>query len=273
MDIIINADIDSIPECTSRILTQGNFYHNILSCLGYPKQNPPVADLLRRYHQLDGDWMIASPVHWEATHNDAMIIASGHQLEYDETESRCWFEAFKEFITPLNMRLHYHDAYTWLLQAEQQPLINAKPVHALHHQSMMPELQQLDTTFFWQRFFTENQMFFSAHALNKTRTGLYPINGVWIWGAGTLGAKVPTPLISENRELLELATFLSINVSDSYGLLKDIKKSVVLCNDLNQNDYSALQKKLQKYSVCWYWNNEACQSKPKSWISRLMGKM
>ncbi len=217
MDIVINAEIASIPENNTAIPTQGNFYHNILSCLGYPNDSPPVADLLRRYHHLEGEWVIASPIHWQATHNDAMIIASGSQLELSEQESKRWFEAFKEFIASENMHLHYHDAYTWLFQYEDKPQITAKPVHVLQHQSMMPELEMLDKTLFWQRFITESQMFFSGNALNKARIGLYPINGVWLWGGGALGDKIQTQLICHDPDLIELANVLSTNVVTTHA--------------------------------------------------------
>lgn len=274
MDIIINTDLDVAPENTNIIPTHGNFYHNLLSCLGYSNESPPVADLLRRYHHLEGEWMVASPIHWQATHNDAMIIASGNSLELSDEESRRWFGAFEEFIAPENMSLYYHDAHTWLLQTKSsKPEITAKPVHTLYHQSMMPELKLLDKTFFWQRFFTENQMFFSAHPLNNERTGLYPINGVWIWGRGTLDVNVSTPLACQDKELLELANVLSTNVSDNQDSNQAPKNAMFLYKTLDQNARHSLQKQLQKNTVRWYWNNQAYQSKPKSWISRLMEKI
>lgn len=273
MDIVINADIVSPPENSTVIPTQGNFYHNILSCLGYPNNAPPVADLLRKYHHLEGEWLVASPIHWQATHNDAMIIASGSQLELSEQDSQCWFEAFKEFVAPENVRLHYHDAQMWLIQSDDKPQITAKPAYFLQHQSMMPELEALDKTLFWQRFITENQMFFSSHSLNKSRTGLYPINGVWLWGGGKLAPKMQTQMISNDHDLLELASLLSTNVNETHALSGAEKNSLVLCADLNQHTHHALQEQLQKNTVSWYWNNLAYQSKPKSWISRLMERI
>lgn len=273
MDIVINAEIASIPENNTEILTQGNFYHNLLSCLGYPNDAPPVADLLRKYHHLEGAWLIVSPIHWQATHNDAMIIASGNQLELSEQDSQLWFEAFKEFVSSENMRVYYHDAQTWLLQYDDKPLLTAKPVHLLHHKSMMPELQNLDKTLFWQRFITESQMFFSAHALNTTRRDLYPINGVWLWGNGELGSKIQRPLICEDRDLLVLADIVSTKVGDTHALPQATKNSVLLYAELNQNARLVLQKQLQKNTIHWYWNNLAYQSKPKSWISRLMKRV
>jgi len=273
MDIVINAEIALIPENNTEIPTQGNFYHNLLSCLGYPNDAPPVADLLCKYHDLEGEWLVVSPIHWQATHNDAMIIASGTQLGLSEQDSQLWFKAFKAFVASENMRVHYHDAQTWLLQYEDKPLLTAKPVHLLHHKSMMPELEVLDNTLFWQRFFTESQMFFSAHVLNKNRTDLYPINGVWLWGNGKLEAKTQTQLICADSDLLKLADILSTKVGDAYSLPQATKNSILLYANLNQNTRLVLQKQLQKNTIRWYWNNLAYQSKPKSWISRFMERV
>ena len=184
MDIVINADIDEVPEGHFPILNQGNFYHNILTCLGYSYEKPPVADLLRRYHGLEGQWLIASPIHWQATHNDAMIVASGSELQLSDQVSRLWFAAFKEFVTADHFNVHYHDAHTWLIQCDGKPLLDSKPVHTLHHKSLMPELRKLDETLYWQRLITEGQMFFSEHPLNKDRLASYSINGLWFWGGG-----------------------------------------------------------------------------------------
>ena len=194
MDIIINSTTSRVGETVPK-----NYYHNILNCLGYPPNHPPVADLLRRYHKLEGQWLVASPIYWQATHNDAMIMACDDALDLLDDESRRWFVALSKFLVHDKVKLHYHDAYTWLIQFKESPPINTIPVHMLLQQSMMQQLQTLDSTLFWSRFITENQMFFSEHALNKARAGRYPINGVWIWGGGDLKARVTRTMVCGDR--------------------------------------------------------------------------
>ncbi len=132
-------------------------------------------------HRLDGDWLVISPIYWQATHNDAMIMAYGEALDLPDDESRRWFAALADFLKDDNVTLHYQDAHTWLIQFAQCPPIHSKPVHMLLQQPLMQHLKTLDPTLFWSRFITENQMFFSEHPLNKARIGRYPINGVWVW--------------------------------------------------------------------------------------------
>lgn len=257
MDVVINAELSEVPEGKVSNDTQGNFYHTILSCLGYPKDVPPVADLLRSYHGLEGEWLIASPIHWQATHNDAMIVACGNELHLSEEESYSLFEAFKAFVATDHINVHYHDAHTWLIQCEGKPPINAKPVHTIQHHSLMSELKTLDDSHFWQGFITENQMFFSANALNKERSS-YPINGLWLWGAGKLGARSDRPLIYADENLERLAKLLSTNVSAYEPSIVYAKNSIFLFN-------SAPPQEFEKKTAHWHWNNTAYYSKPKRW--------
>ena len=267
MDVVINAQLREVREDNAAVIPPGNFYHIILSCLGYPNEAPPVADLLRRYHGLEGKWLIASPIHWQATHNDAMIIASGDALDLTEEESYQLFEDFKAFVAADNIALHYHDAHTWLIQCVDKPPINAKPPHTILHHSLMSELKMLDDTHFWQSFITENQMFFSSHPLNKERCS-YPINGLWFWGEGELGAPTDRPFIYAEESLRRLATLLSTNVSMYEPSIKYVKNNMLLFEGLQQNELAILQTQLQKNTVHWHWNNIAYYSKRKRWWTR-----
>ena len=266
MDVIVNGCAVGARGARP---SDGNFYTNILTCLGYPPQNPPVADLLRRYHKLEGPWLIASPIHWQATHNDAMIMACDDALALTDDESRGWFAALVEFLKHDPVTLHYHDAYTWLIQFSECPPIGAKPVHGLIQQSMMQHLQALDPTLFWSRFLTENQMFFSEHPLNKEREGRYPVNGVWIWGGGELKERGSRRLICGDEVTRELAGLLSSHV-DRYHLGQKISKdAIMLCSDFDE----LLACQFEKKTVHWYWNDVAYVTKAKGWFARLMGNL
>lgn len=135
-----------------------------------------------KLHQLEGQWQVVSPIHWQATHNDAMIIACGDMLQLSEAQSRQWFDVFAQFLNDGQTTLYYHDAYTWLIQKKAAPPLHAKPASLLLQQSLTPHLKALDSTGFWQRLITEVQMLFSQHALNAQQLEGFPINGIWIWG-------------------------------------------------------------------------------------------
>jgi len=126
-------------------------------------------------------WLVATPVHWIATHNDAMITACNSSLKLSEEDSRRFFTAIAADAACSGVVMRYHDPYSWFIRAPGHPPINAKSAESLLHQSLMPTLQLLDTTFFWQRYLTECQMFLSTHSLNKERILVPTINGIWIW--------------------------------------------------------------------------------------------
>lgn len=271
MDVVINDTIDIPPQDSEPLSHRGFFYNNLLLCLGYDDSSLPVGDLLRRYHHLnEGAWLVVSPIHWEASHNDAMIASCGLDLQLSEEESQQWFTAFKEFVAAEDMSLHYHNAYTWLLQYDKKPPITAKPVYTLLHQSMMSALKTLDKTLFWQRFITECQMFFSAHPLNKERQFL-SINGVWFWGDGALRERTARSVICYDEKMIKIGNLLSTHVSAHSAPLAN--NSLLMLDKLGEQEHDALLSQLQNYNVCWYWNNLSYSTKPKKWWSRLMEKM
>lgn len=153
-----------------------------LTKMGYHQDSLPAGDVLRRLHHLEGKWFVVSPIHWQATHNDAMIVACGEDLNLSEAHSRQWFTVLADFLKDDEITLYYHDATTWLIQKKTAPSLNAKPAFLLLQQSLMPHLKALDATGFWSRLITEVQMLFSQYPVK----GEYPVNGIWIWGDGSL---------------------------------------------------------------------------------------
>jgi hypothetical protein len=262
MDIVVKSSLFDSGITTEEKHDAGHYYQNILTCLDYPEDCPPVADLLRRYHTLEGQWLIASPVHWQATHNDAMIMACDEALNLSDDESRQWFSALSEFLCHDRIKLHYHDAYTWLIQFENPPPIHAKPVNLLLQKSMMLHLKALDVTLFWSRFITESQMFLSGHALNKSRD--FPINGVWIWGEGRLKTRSSRAIVCGDEEGYALAELLSTRVSFYKPGEKTPRNALVLLPNLNAQQAAWFEKN----RVHWYWNNIQYITKPKSWFIR-----
>lgn len=270
MNILVNASIEQAPESALPIPTAGCFYYHLLYCLGYGQNDYPVADLLRQLQGLEGEWLVASPIHWQATHNDAMILACGDALSLSECEAKQWFAAFKDFVSSEGFQVHYHNPYTWLIRCDEKPKIRAQPVYNLQHKSMMQALKNLDETLYWQRFITENQMFFSTHALNKARTH-NEINGVWLWGSGQLHSCSSTPLICASEDLVPLAQLLSRDIRVSTTTAHS--NSLLLFNELSVGDRLILEKRYQKQLTHWYWNNLSYTTpKAKTWFSRLMGK-
>ena len=268
MDVVINAERADVPSGTEPLLYHSDSYLNLLACFGYADNHFPLGDWLAQYHQLQGQWLIVSPVYWQATHNDALIMASGAALQCSEQEANLWFLAFSDFVAAEGRILYQHDAYTWLLSSDGTPPLTAKPVYDLHHRSLMLELQQLDPTLFWSRFITESQMFLSNHVLNKKRAATFPINGIWVWGGGALSKPVSTPVIGMTSTSCVLAQRLSTNVSQYDPNVPWSNNSVLWCDRWVSTLLPMLENALRKRRVRWYWNNQAYLKKPKSVLMR-----
>ena len=271
MDVVINATTEPQPSVAvasakaQLFIGQRNYYVNFLTCLGYSVDFPPVADLLRKLHGLHGIWWVLSPIHWQATHNDAMIVACDEQLQLSDEESRQWFTALSEFLAQEDVKLHYHDAYTWLIQFKGAVSLDAKPVSALVQQSILPHLKALDPTSFGQRFITENQMFFSQHALNKGRLDRYAINGIWIWGGGVLTSASLKSVIAMDETAFNLASIVSTKVS-RYQIGQTLANDAVILSSAEMFDRNLLKKR----TAHWYWNNMMYSTKRTNWFMNLL---
>lgn len=265
MHIVINSECSSIPEGVNPLCSEGTALLNLLCCLGYEPADPPLGDLLRKVHQLDGDWLVVSPIYWQASHNDALILAAGKDLELNESETKPWFELFANYFADEGITLHYHDAETWLLQDHKKRTLKAKPVYQLMNKSLMPELAQLDKSLFWQRFVTESQMLFAS------KPNSFAANGVWPWGNAKLTETKATAICTD-AAFFPLAKQCSTNVI-LYNPEVNLKEhEIVLISE-----YSMLsqqhQEELTKRPVRWYWNNTAYSSHCDNWFTRLWRKL
>ena len=261
MDVIINSDCSFPSEHSNALPSEGTAVLNFLYSMGYDAVAPPLADVLRRAQQLEEAWCIASPIYWQATHNDAMIIAANNELQLSEETSKQWFQLYADYLAEEDMRLHYYNADTWLLQIANKPAINAKPVHKLLSHSLMPELEQLDPSLYWQKFFTEGQMFFASHATQSA------INGVWLWGATPLSDKKPVAVCADGQ-LFSIAQVCSDKVTRYDPSISLKQYSILLLSHIDVLSKQH-QEELKKMSVRWYWNNSAYTTSDLNWFTRL----
>lgn len=134
-------------------------------------------------HSLNGDWIIATPIHWQATHNDAMIVALGDELQLTQDQAYAWFNVIAEFLAEVGISMHYHDCYRWLLSVDHKPTIISPSPYEIKHRSLMPFFAHMDPSHYWQGLLTEIQMFLSNHELNNKQTP-FTINGLWLYHQG-----------------------------------------------------------------------------------------
>lgn len=265
MYVVIDSECTLIPERAKSLNSEGNVLLNFLRCLDYDPSDPPFADLLRRYHHLEGEWFVLSLVHWIATHNNAMIAALGKDLHIQESESKLWFELVSHYFAEEATVLHYHNPEIWLFHNDKQHLLHAKPAHRLLNQSLMPELAQLDNTMYWQKFLTECQMLFASRPNNSL------VNGLWVWGNATLKDKKDIAICADER-FLPWAKICGNNVSLYHSSLVLKEYKILLLTELSMLSEHH-QAELKKMTVHWYWNNAAYSQFSSGWFVHLWRKL
>ncbi len=234
----------------------------LLKALGYADNALPVAEILAKYHNLSGVWTVLSPVHWEATHNDALMMPGG-------AASRDVFDAFQAFVAEVDMRLHYHDASTWLLQCDAHALPDTKPLHQVLQRSMRPILKALEKDPFWLRFLTEAQMFLSRYQQS--------INGVWFWGMHACAAPSNKPLVIwDDKAWVSLAERISTQVNLYHAGMNLPKNAVCFVPECTPESVKALEvqleKQIAKQKINWSFNNTDYITQPKSLWARFWSK-
>ncbi|KTD17230.1 hypothetical protein [Legionella jordanis] len=272
MQIIVNASTPFAPADSKPLTSRGEFYQNALFALGCKPDNPPLGDFLRRAMHLEGQWLIASPIHWEATHNDAMIVAAGAELALDDSESRLLFEQVTDFLKGYEIQSAYFSPHLWLLKIDHLPAITSQSISNMLHHSMMPVISEMDKTFFWQRLLTEIQMFLSAHPLNSARDHSLIVNGLWLWGEGAFKPSTSQMIYSDDDIFLSpphnsIAIVHKLDATNQFG-----KNSLLLIKHPQRWDLQKLRQQTQNNQSQWYWNNLAYSLKPRGWWSRLWRK-
>lgn len=253
MNIVINRDRQDLPAGAELINGYHDYWLNILAATDMDSPCPPAGAFLSRCHGLEGTWIVASPIQWEATHNDAMIVAAGKELALDNDESKRLFHAFAEFTRDDNFQPVYHSANLWLICVDGRAPIQSPRPESIVHQSLMPLLAEMDKTLYWQRLFTEVQMFFNASVPDSL------INGLWFWGAGALASM---PVSTDDAALLEL-NLPGVRALSS-GSVAEKNQTLVLSNP-SEDELNYYIKQTQTQNTQWFWTNLAYQSQAKRW--------
>lgn len=268
IDIIINEDIPTLPAASKALIGQQDFLLNALVSLGLDPVSTPLATLLKPYYQLTGNCLILSPIHCQATQDDAMIIASGKELALSPASARIWFEEIKQFLSEDGFTLVYHDPYHWLVDVGDKPLPFAKNIQLMSQQSLKSALHSMDPSLYWQKLFTELQMFMSSHPLNTAQNIKFPLNGVWFWGGGDLSTLSEKPLMSDEPRIKSY--YSSCQAIDLNSALPD--NLILILNQFDESMMPHLQQITRKKRVSWHWNNISYETSAKSWWSKLLNR-
>lgn len=241
MDIIVNANAEKMPANAKPLKNEGNYFSNILACLGFDETHFPLAHFLALYYGFQGNnWLLASPIHWEASHNDAMIT---NLVLLDETASKKHFKEISAFLNEIPM--FYISTDKWLFNIDNCPPIKSAILTKVLSQSLMPIISNWDKDLYWQRVFTEIQMF-----LNQSNS-FSQLNGLWFWGEGQFSLSSQRRILTDDPKLIALGPFIT-KLDETSKLNK--KDLLILKNEDSLMLFNLLDK-TKKHQTNWYWNN------------------
>ncbi len=267
MDIVINHHDKAAPPKSQAIFNYTDCWLNWLYCLDLPNNIQPYAALLARFHGLkEGPWLLAAPIHWEVSHNNAAVTATQKELKLSPAESLAFYEVIASFLREDGFVLHYINADTWLVKPMFKPAIKSAIPEWLLNRSLTPTLMSLDVSGYWPRLLTELQMLLSSHAYNQLKPRELTVNGIWFYGEGSFDALKKTTY-TDNVQLQacfpEHVKPLDLNIMDDHA--------VYLIDNYQPDIIRKFQTYSKKHSTRWFWNNQAYQMIKKSWLDWLRG--
>lgn len=261
--IMIHVIINGLKNNVTPNEPQGLWQLNLLKALG---QTGLGALLAQQLGLPSRKWIVVSPVHSQATHNDAMIIATCQEFEW-QSAMEDYYLNFVKWMAQDGIAVHRFSNSIWLMDATNFPDLNTLSVGEMHHRSLQPYLMEFPSP--WLKWWTEVQMM--LHGVRGQ--GPYAINAVWPWGAGNLPVFDSLWTLSKSdlyREISKIYPQVEVWHSHvklqerAYFLIEDAEQTLLLKHPLNQFDshwwwLDADEKKPAKNmwnSLKGWWNRE-----------------
>ncbi len=150
----------------------------------------PVAALCRlaQKGEVDkGTWLCADPVHFFADQSQ-VFLTDPLQLPVNEVEASSLIGELNHFYAGENRRFVMASPHRWFLHLPSSGAVRTTPLISAIDRPIGSLLPQGEGAIECRRLMNELQMLLHGNSVNHEReaTGKSPINGLWLWGAGTL---------------------------------------------------------------------------------------
>ena len=168
-----------------------SFEHTALRLAGLPiPEEPPVGAIRRLGLGMPADdavWMAADPVHIHPDLNGAVLF-EGPDLQVRDEEAQALCASFDAYWGEAGLHLEPTRAGHWHLRLPREIPVTTTSLRQVRGHDPFPGMPRDGDRGFWWRLLNETQMLFHTHPVNRARTeaGLPTLNGLWIWGAGSL---------------------------------------------------------------------------------------
>ncbi len=145
-----------------------------------------------------GYWFILQPVHLHIA-RDHLVLTDPRQLQLSEADARALFAIAHPLFEESGKTLHYGDAQTWFLRADDWAALQTSTPDAACGHNIDIWMPKGSNDRDWRRLQNEIQMHWHAHAINEQRelSGLKPVNSIWLWGGASSNAAATQTKIEE----------------------------------------------------------------------------
>lgn len=186
--------------------------NRLCELFGVPcRLDAPVAPIAAAFdglqvHDLSaGGWLCVAPAHLRLQRDQVLMLPSDG-IGADEAAQFCG--SLNEYFAGQGMMFYAPHPQRWYLRLEQLPEISCVPLSQVSGRNIRNSLPAGTDATRWHQVFNDIQMLLFAHPLNEEREarGVLPVNGVWLWGGGTVPGEIAQPYdcVSSDEVLAEM---------------------------------------------------------------------
>jgi hypothetical protein len=153
------------------------------------QQDWPVAPWLARAAGIavgSAYWLCADPAQFLVGSSDVRL--GGLIGDLEDSEAQALVALLNGHFADDGIRFVAPTPAHWFASVEPSPRIVTRPPEPAVGAPLMPYLASGPDAARWRRWQNELQMLFFEHAVNRRReaSGRAPVDGLWLWGGGTL---------------------------------------------------------------------------------------
>lgn len=223
IDRLDSESILSLVSCLARadqqLSPQKSFYDVLVKLFGLDKSKPlPAAALsllaCEQYTE-QGYWFHVDPVYLQADMDHA-FLRDTHGLDLTQQESKTLIEELNTHFMDDGMHFLMADKDSWFLNIPDHEKVSTTPLNEVISRNVYSFMPQGEDALFWKRFMNEVQMLMHQSQVNVQReeNNKLPVNGVWLWGEGSLPNKTDlqnTEVYSQHSLVKGLANINNFN--------------------------------------------------------------
>ena len=226
------------------------------------QQNPAMTDVK------EGHWFVLQPAHLHVA-RDHLVLNNIDQLQLDDAESRRLFQSAHALFEEIGHALHYVDASTWLMRADDWAGLRTSSPQAASGRNIDIWMPAGNGERAWRKLQNEVQMQWFSEGHNEAREmrGLKAINSLWIWGGAnaSTAATAATAAASQYQASFNLRGWSQAlagsapaqdSVSMDMVLANPAQSSLLVLDDLLEpgltNDWGIWLERLELLEQRWF---------------------